>query len=86
MLHEHLLIHVIFASITFVGAYVWSYTMHASNNLKCICMAACAREEAPKAPQYAKWINGIGTIIQEDDMFKIDLLPSITTWLETPQE
>lgn len=33
-MHEHLLIHVIFASITFVGAYVWSYTMHASRSHK----------------------------------------------------
>lgn len=33
-MHDHLVIHVIFASITFVGAYVWSYTMHASNSHK----------------------------------------------------
>ena len=31
-MHEQLLIHVIFASITFVGAYVWSYSMHASQS------------------------------------------------------
>lgn len=33
-MHEHLVIHVVFASITFVGAYVWSYSMHASRSHK----------------------------------------------------
>ena len=31
-MHTHLLIHCILASITFVGAYVWAYTMHASRS------------------------------------------------------
>ena len=58
----------------------------AQYNLRNICMAACARGETPKAPQYIKWTNGIGTVNQEDEMLKIDLLPSVKTWLDTPRE
>ena len=53
-------------------------------NLRNICMAANARETSPKAPQYHKWINGIGEVKIEDDMLKIELSPAMLAWLDPP--
>ena len=47
-------------------------------------MAANARETSPKAPQYHKWINGIGEVRLEDDMLIIELSPAMLTWLDPP--
>ena len=53
-------------------------------NLRNICMAANARETAPRAPQYHKWIRGIGEVRPEDGMLLIELSPTVLSWLDPP--
>ena len=50
-------------------------------NVSNIGIRAASRQITPRAPQYTKWLEGIGTIQEEEDQIKLSLTKDFAEWL-----